>query len=237
MPKTIDNDLAETDFAIGYMSAVEVAVDAADRLQPTAASHRRTMVLEVMGRDVGWIALASGLASGADVVLIPEIPFDMEKVCTHLRARHARGQNHAMVVCSEGVRLASGETVSQAYADGQVRYGGVSAAIAEIIAKETGAADPGHGPRPCAARRRTLRLRPHPRHLAWDPCGRYSGSGQDRPFRRLAERQGDRRLSTPSPARRAASSSTGRWCRRRAGSASASAIRLAPIYSPRLPLR
>ncbi len=139
VPKTIDNDLAETDFAIGYMSAVEVAVDAADRLQPTAASHRRTMVLEVMGRDVGWIALASGLASGADVVLIPEIPFDMEKVCAHLRARHARGQNHAMVVCSEGVRLCSGETVSQAYADGQVRYGGVSAAIAEIIARETGA--------------------------------------------------------------------------------------------------
>jgi 6-phosphofructokinase 1 len=139
VPKTIDNDLAETDFAIGYMSAVEVAVDAADRLQPTAASHRRTMVLEVMGRDVGWIAIATGIASGADVVLIPEIPFEMVKVCSHLRARHARGQNHALVVCSEGVRLASGETVSHAFADGEVRYGGVGAAIADIIARETGA--------------------------------------------------------------------------------------------------
>lgn len=138
VPKTIDNDLAETDFSIGYMSAVEVAVDAADRLQPTAASHRRTMVLEVMGRDVGWIALATGIASGADVVLIPEIPFDMEKVCAHLRSRHARGQKHALIVCSEGVRLASGEAVSQAYADGQIRYGGVSASIADMVARETG---------------------------------------------------------------------------------------------------
>jgi len=139
VPKTIDNDLAETDFAIGYMSAVEVAVDAADRLQPTAASHRRTMVLEVMGRDVGWIALASGIASGADVVLIPEIPFDMERVTSHLRQLHARGHNHGLVVCAEGVRLASGETVSQAYADGEIRYGGVGAGIADVIARETGA--------------------------------------------------------------------------------------------------
>jgi 6-phosphofructokinase 1 len=139
VPKTIDNDLAETDFAIGYMSAVEVAVDAADRLQPTAASHRRTMVLEVMGRDVGWIALASGIASGAHVVLVPEIPFDIDKVCAHLRSRHARGQNHALVVCSEGVRLASGEAVSHAFSDGEVRYGGVGAAIADLIAKNTGA--------------------------------------------------------------------------------------------------
>jgi len=138
VPKTIDNDLAETDFAIGYMSAVEVAVEAADRLQPTAASHRRTMILEVMGRDVGWIALSSGIGSGADVVLIPEIPFDMDKVCAHLRGLHARGANHALVVCSEGVKLSSGETVSHAFADGEVRYGGVGAAIADIIARETG---------------------------------------------------------------------------------------------------
>ncbi len=139
VPKTIDNDLAETDFAIGYMSAVEVAVDAADRLQPTAASHRRTMVLEVMGRDVGWIALSTGIASGADVVLIPEIPFDIDKVCTHLRSLHARGQNHGLIVCAEGVRFASGETVSHAYADGQVRYGGVGGFIGDIVAAQTGA--------------------------------------------------------------------------------------------------
>ena len=139
VPKTLDNDLAETDYAIGFLSAVEVCVEAGDRLQPTAASHRRTMVLEVMGRDVGWIAVATGIAAGADIILIPEVPFDMEKVAEHLRARHARGQNHALVVCSEGVRLASGESVSHAFADGQVRYGGVGAAIADIIARETGA--------------------------------------------------------------------------------------------------
>lgn len=139
VPKTIDNDLAETDFAIGYMSAVEVAVDAADRLQPTAASHRRTMVLEVMGRDVGWIALSTGIAAGADVVLIPEIPFDMNKVCTHLRSLHARGQNHGLVVCAEGVRFASGELVEHAYSDGQVRYGGVGGFIGDLIAEQTGA--------------------------------------------------------------------------------------------------
>ena len=137
VPKTIDNDLAETDFAIGYLSAVEVCVDAADRLQPTAASHRRTMVLEVMVRDVGWIAISTGIAAGADVILIPEIPFDIDKVAQHLRTLHARGQNHALVVCSEGVRLTSGESVSQVYADGEIRYGGVGAAIADVIARET----------------------------------------------------------------------------------------------------
>lgn len=139
VPKTIDNDLAETDFAIGYISSVEVAVDAADRLMPTAASHRRTMVLEVMGRDVGWIAIATGIASGADVILIPEIPFDMDIVTAHLRALHARGQNHALVVCAEGVRFATGEPVSHAFADGEVRYGGVGATIADLISRQTGA--------------------------------------------------------------------------------------------------
>ncbi|MBK8175484.1 MAG: ATP-dependent 6-phosphofructokinase [Rhodospirillales bacterium] len=139
VPKTIDNDLAETDFAIGYMSAVEVAVDAADRLQPTAASHRRTMVLEVMGRDVGWIAIATGIASGADVILVPEVPFSIDKVIAHLRSRHARGQNHALVVCSEGVRMAEGSTVSHAHSDGEIRYGGVGALIADLIARGTGA--------------------------------------------------------------------------------------------------
>jgi 6-phosphofructokinase len=138
VPKTIDNDLEETDFSIGYMSAVEVAVDAADRLQPTAASHRRTMVLEVMGRDVGWIAVATGIAAGADVVLIPEIPFSIEIVCAHLKALNARGQNHSLIVCSEGVRLETGDTVSHAFADGEIRYGGVGSSIADVIARKTG---------------------------------------------------------------------------------------------------
>lgn len=139
IPKTIDNDVAVTDFAIGYMSAVDAAVDALDRLQPTAASHRRVMVLEVMGRDVGWIAVAAGIAGGADVVLIPEIPVEIEKVAEKLMAINALGRNHALVVVAEGVRLASGESISHTFTDGEVRYCGAGAALADMIAKTTGA--------------------------------------------------------------------------------------------------
>lgn len=139
IPKTIDNDVARSDYSIGYLTAVDAAVDALDRLQPTAASHRRVMLLEVMGRDVGWIAVAAGIAGGADVVLIPEIPFDMEKVTTKLRGLYALGRNHSLVVCAEGIRLASGEPVSHAFADGEIRYGGVGAAVGEMIASTTGA--------------------------------------------------------------------------------------------------
>ena len=139
VPKTIDNDVECTDYSIGFLSAVNVAVNALDALQPTAASHRRVMVLEVMGRDVGWIALASAIAGGADVALIPEIPFDLAKVGEILRQLFARGRNHSLVVCAEGVKLISGERVAHVYADGEVRYGGVGAALAEAIGKETGA--------------------------------------------------------------------------------------------------
>jgi 6-phosphofructokinase 1 len=139
IPKTIDNDVAVTDFAIGYMTAVDSAVDALDRLQPTAASHRRVMVLEVMGRDVGWIALGAGIAGGADVILIPEIPFDIEKVGEKLRSIYALGRNHALVVLAEGIKMANGTPVSHAYADGEIRYGGVGAAIGDMIAQQTGA--------------------------------------------------------------------------------------------------
>jgi phosphofructokinase-like protein len=139
VPKTIDNDVAETDFATGYMTAVETAVEALDRLAPTAASHRRVMVLEVMGRDVGWIALASGIAGGADVILIPEIPFSPEAICNRLKDRYALGHNHALVVCAEGVKLASGDSVYQTMADGEVRHAGAGQAVADMIAEVTGA--------------------------------------------------------------------------------------------------
>jgi ATP-dependent phosphofructokinase / diphosphate-dependent phosphofructokinase len=139
VPKTIDNDVECTDYSIGYISAVNVAVNALDALQPTAASHRRVMVLEVMGRDVGWIAVAAAIAGGADVVLIPEVPFDIARVGGTIRSLFALGHNHSLVVCSEGVKLKSGERVSHVYADGEVRYGGVGAAIADLIARETGA--------------------------------------------------------------------------------------------------
>lgn len=139
IPKTIDNDVAHSDYSIGYLSAVDAAVEALDRLQPTAASHRRVMVLEVMGRDVGWIAMAAGIAGGADVILVPEIPFDIERVAEALRELFAIGRNHSLVVCAEGVRLSSGEPIAHAFADGEVRYGGVGAAIGDLIAKTTGA--------------------------------------------------------------------------------------------------
>lgn len=139
VPKTIDNDVECTDYSIGFLSAVNAAVHALDALQPTAASHRRVMVLEVMGRDVGWIALASAIAGGADVALIPEIPFDAAKIGQTLRQWFALGRKHSLVVCAEGVKLMSGERVAQVFTDGQVRYGGVGAAIADLISKETGA--------------------------------------------------------------------------------------------------
>ncbi len=138
VPKTIDNDVDCTDFSIGYMSAVEACVDALDRLQPTASSHRRVMVLEVMGRDVGWIAAAAGIAGGADAVLIPEIPFDIKKVASKLKSLYALGRNYALVVCAEGIRNVEGEKISHAYADGEVRLGGVGAYLAELIGQETG---------------------------------------------------------------------------------------------------
>jgi ATP-dependent phosphofructokinase / diphosphate-dependent phosphofructokinase len=139
IPKTIDNDVACTDFAIGYMSAVDVAVEALDRLQPTAASHRRVMLLEVMGRDVGWIAIHAGIAGGADVVLIPEIPFTIDKVTQKLRSLAHAGHNHALMVVAEGIRLPSDEAVTTSYADGEVRYRGVSHHIADLISEQLGA--------------------------------------------------------------------------------------------------
>lgn len=139
VPKTIDNDVAETDFATGYMTAVELAVEALDRLAPTAASHRRVMVLEVMGRDVGWIALSSGIAGGADIILIPEIPFSFDVVCNRLKDLYALGRNHALVVCAEGITLANGDGLYHQMADGEIRHAGAGETVAAAIAKETGA--------------------------------------------------------------------------------------------------
>jgi 6-phosphofructokinase 1 len=139
VPKTIDNDIVGTDVTFGFHTAVQIATDAIDRLHTTAESHDRVLIVEVMGRHAGWIAAYSGIAGGASVVLIPEIPFDIEKVSEALRELFAIGRNHSLVVCAEGVRLSSGEPVSHAFADGQVRYGGVGAALGEMIAKHTGA--------------------------------------------------------------------------------------------------
>src|SRR5207249_5901142 len=102
VPKTIDNDLAGTDRTFGFDTALQVATDAIDRLHTTAASHDRVMVLEVMGRHAGWIALHSGIAGGADAILIPEIPFDVQKVADSIMARERSGSTFSIVVVAEG---------------------------------------------------------------------------------------------------------------------------------------
>jgi 6-phosphofructokinase 1 len=139
IPKTIDNDLGHTEVAIGHASAVEVATDALDHLQPTAASHDRVMVLEVMGRDAGHIALSAGIAGGADVILIPEIPYRIASVGAHIRELRARGRNFALVVVAEAVKTEAGEPVAELTDEGKTRYGGVGHYIGDRIAEETGA--------------------------------------------------------------------------------------------------
>jgi 6-phosphofructokinase 1 len=139
IPKTIDNDVPFTDFSIGFATSVDAAVEALDRLQPTAASHQRVMILEVMGRDAGFIALHAGIAGGADVILIPEIPYRVDKVADKIKSLAADGRKHALVVCAEAVKLASGDSVMQTHVDGEVRYGGIGPRLGDQIAQATGA--------------------------------------------------------------------------------------------------
>ena len=135
IPKTIDNDLGVTEMSVGFGTAVDVATEALDRLQPTAASHDRIMILEVMGRDAGHIALTAGIAGGADVILIPEIPYDIKNVAAHIKAIREKGRNFALVVVSEAVRAPNGESVSKEYFGGQKRLGGIGTLIGEQIAE------------------------------------------------------------------------------------------------------
>jgi ATP-dependent phosphofructokinase / diphosphate-dependent phosphofructokinase len=146
VPKTIDNDLSATDYTFGFDTAVSIATEAIDRLHTTAESHNRVMVLEVMGRHTGWIAVMSGIAGGADVILIPEQPITVEDACEELRRRHERGKDFSIVVVSEGYELtyASGEkraVAEEARASdqfGHVRLGGVGDALAQEIEERTG---------------------------------------------------------------------------------------------------
>jgi phosphofructokinase-like protein len=139
VPKTIDNDVQRTEHAVGHSTAVEIATEAVDRLHVTAASHERVMVLEVMGRDAGYIALSAGIAGGADVVLIPEIPYDLGTVCAKIERRRQSGRHFSLVVVAESVRSPVGVTSMVTDAHGQSRYGGIGRLIAEEIAKRTGA--------------------------------------------------------------------------------------------------
>lgn len=138
IPKTIDNDLGHTEQSVGFSSAVAVATEALDRLHATAASHNRVMVLEVMGRDAGHIALTAGIAGGADVILIPELPHDMDKVCAIIEDHRRSGRNFSLVVVAESVKLA-GAPRMYTDAHGQSRYGGIGQAVAQRIAECTGA--------------------------------------------------------------------------------------------------
>jgi phosphofructokinase-like protein len=141
VPKTIDNDLAGTDYTFGFDTAVQVATDAIDRLHTTAESHNRVMVVEVMGRQAGWIGLYAGLAGGADVILIPEHPFDIAEVCDHIRHRHSRGHLFSIVVVSEGARPREGTMEEPEYENdefGRARLGGISNLIAREIQHRTG---------------------------------------------------------------------------------------------------
>jgi 6-phosphofructokinase 1 len=141
VPKTIDNDLAATDFTFGFQTAVQIATDAIDRLHTTAESHNRVMIVEVMGRHAGWIALYSGLAGGADVVLIPERPFDIDDVCEHIRRRHGAGRTFSIVVVAEGATPKDGDLISehqQTDAFGHLRLGGIAVTLEKEIEDRTG---------------------------------------------------------------------------------------------------
>jgi ATP-dependent phosphofructokinase / diphosphate-dependent phosphofructokinase len=142
VPKTIDNDLSATDYTFGFDTAVFIATEAIDRLHTTAESHNRVMVVEVMGRHTGWIAVMSGIAGGADVILIPEQPISIDECCDEIRHRHARGKDFSIVVVSEGYELDGGDGDDPAEVDqfGHVRLSvrGIGDRVAKAIEERTG---------------------------------------------------------------------------------------------------
>jgi ATP-dependent phosphofructokinase / diphosphate-dependent phosphofructokinase len=140
VPKTIDNDLSATDFTFGFQTAVQEATDAVDRLHTTAESHDRVMLVEVMGRHAGWIAVYCAIAGGADVVLVPEVPFDIDEVCARLEQRHRSGSNFSIIVVAEGATPKDGALTTQTGdvdAFGHVRLGGIATTVAEEIERRT----------------------------------------------------------------------------------------------------
>src|SRR5438045_3465089 len=142
VPKTIDNDLAGTDYTFGFDTAVNIATEAIDRVHTTAEAHNRVMVVEVMGRDAGWIAMYRGIAGGADIILIPEAPFDIDKVAETIRLRHGRGRYFSIVVVAEGAKFAAkdGLVTQSGEKDefGHARLGGIGNTLAQEIERRTG---------------------------------------------------------------------------------------------------
>jgi ATP-dependent phosphofructokinase / diphosphate-dependent phosphofructokinase len=141
VPKTIDNDLSCTDYTFGFDTALNTAMECIDKLHTTAESHHRIMVVEVMGRHAGWIAIESGIAGGADIILIPELPIDVEEVCVLIKKRHERGKTFSIVVVAEGAQFKAGSMVLQEQKldeFGHVRLGGVGEILAKEIENRTG---------------------------------------------------------------------------------------------------
>lgn len=141
IPKTIDNDLSATDYTFGFDTALNTAMECIDRLHTTAESHHRIIVVEVMGRHAGWIATEAGIAGGADVILIPELPIDIEEVCSVIQKRHNRGKTFSIVVVAEGAKFKESGMILQEQkldAFGHVRLGGIGEALAGEIEKKTG---------------------------------------------------------------------------------------------------
>lgn len=141
VPKTIDNDLSGTDFTFGFDTAVNIATEAIDRVHTTAEAHNRVIVVEVMGRDSGWIAMYSGIAGAADAILIPEAPFDIDRVSEGVRQQHARGKYYSIVVVAEGAKFADGGLATTAAGVdefGHARLGGIGAMVALEIEQRTG---------------------------------------------------------------------------------------------------
>jgi 6-phosphofructokinase 1 len=141
VPKTIDNDLSCTDYTFGFDTAINIAMECIDRLHTTAESHHRIIVVEVMGRHAGWIATEAGIAGGADVILIPEIPIDIEEVCQLIKRRHNRGKTFSIVVVAEGAKFKEGSLVAQEEKVdefGHIRLGGIGEILGKEIEKRTG---------------------------------------------------------------------------------------------------
>jgi 6-phosphofructokinase 1 len=141
VPKTIDNDLSATDYTFGFDTALNTAMECIDKLHTTAESHHRIIVVEVMGRHAGWIATEAGIAGGADIILIPELPIDIEEVCASIKKRHNRGKLFSIVVVAEGAQFKEGSVVTQEQEldeFGHVRLGGIGERVAQAVKKKTG---------------------------------------------------------------------------------------------------
>ncbi len=201
VPKTIDNDLWATDITFGHDTAVTTAADALDKVHTTASSHHRVMVVELMGRYAGWLALHAGLASGADVILIPEIPFRLERVAEKCLQRRKIGKRFTIIAVGEGAAPAGGKQFVDRMdptSPDPIRLGGVGKFVAEQVEKRHGPGEPVHRPGPHPARRHAHAARPHPGHAVRPPRLRAADGRAVRPAWSCSATAG----STRCPSRR-----------------------------------